>query len=178
MAPDDFGNPWMANLTEIGSPEPIPWWPPAPGWYVLAGVLASGLLWIVWRLVRRWRANAYRREALARLDVVEKRALAAESHRTALTELPVLLKQTALAAYPRAPVASLTGVEWLGFLDGTLGDTGFTRGPGRSLISLAYAPSAPLDFGDEETVALLALSRRWIQRHRRVLPAAGKTPPC
>jgi hypothetical protein len=153
--PEEFGNPWMTNLQEVGLPEPIAGWPPAPGWYLVLGALLVLLSWALWRIFRRRQAGAYRREALVCLDDLEKRA--------ALVELPALLKRTALAAYPRAKVAGITGAEWLAFLDETLGDSSFSAGPGRSLVDLAYAPRAA---GDGDVAALLALSRRWIRQHR------------
>jgi hypothetical protein len=35
--PEDFGNPWMANLEEIELPEPVPFTFETPGWYLVAG---------------------------------------------------------------------------------------------------------------------------------------------
>jgi hypothetical protein len=168
--PDGFGNPWMANLEEIGLPEPVPWWPPAPGWYVVAGLLLLGLVWLARRAHRRWRANAYRRGALARLGAIERLAFAPDTRRVVLLQLPVLLKQTALAAYGRDRVASLSGQAWLSFLDGTMGDRRFTTGAGRTLLSVAYARSGPQRLTDEETERLLDVSRWWVRTHR--------DPPC
>ena len=81
-----------------------------------------------------------------------------------LDELPGLLKRVALVAYPRIDVASLTGDAWLGFLDGTLGTTDFSQGPGRVLPELAYASP---DVSDKDAAELLKLSASWIRHHRR-----------
>jgi hypothetical protein len=162
--PEDFGNPWMANLTEIGLPDPVPWWPPAPGWYVVAGLLVLGLLWQAWRLLHRWQANAYRREALSELRDIEASGV------DALVRLPALLKRSALSAYPRAAVASLSGDAWLGFLDGCLGTTDFTRGPGRPLAELAYDPAAAARLSGSDVRSLVRLAQRWVRRHQRVSP--------
>ena len=29
----------LQNLNDIVIPDPVAWWPPAPGWYVLAAIL-------------------------------------------------------------------------------------------------------------------------------------------
>jgi hypothetical protein len=150
---EEFGNPWMANLREIAPPEPVSMLPQAPGWYLLAGLLATGLLWLLWRAYMRWRVNAYRREALKELNAIEGAS--------AIAALPSLLKRTALAAYPRERVASLTGDRWLSFLDGTVGAEEFSRDPGRSIATLAYSPSPEADHRK-----LIELARRWIRRHR------------
>jgi hypothetical protein len=168
-APEEFGNPWMARLQEVAPPEPAPWWPPAPGWYALGALLLLVLLWILWRGVTRWRANAYRREALQHLHRLEARALS-EGGARALAELPALLKRVALASFPRAEVASVTGDAWLGFLDGNLGTTEFTRGAGRRLSALAYDQSSAVGLSPEDARALIRLARRWVRRHPKVSP--------
>jgi len=169
--PDDFGNPWMANLTEIGLPEPVPWWPLAPGWYAVAALVLSAAAWLAWRALRRHRDNAYRRVALAELQQLEREPLADAA---GLRQLPELLKRTALAAYPRSDVAALGEEAWLGFLDGALGTTEFTTGAGRLLPQLAYAPSAAMSVTDTEARSLLALARRWIRHHRRTNPVRDR----
>jgi hypothetical protein len=156
--PEDFGNPWMSNLQEISLPDPVPWTPQTLGWYGLATVAAIALGWIAYRLYKRWRADAYRRAALAELGELERR--------DTLQGLPALLKRVALAAYPRTEVARLSGEAWLGFLDGTIGSDGFTRGPGRLLPDLAYAPAAASRITDPDARALVSLARQWIRGHR------------
>lgn len=170
--PEEFGNPWMSNLEEIELPERVPFTPEAIGWYLLAGLLVLLLLWVGWRFWKRWRANAYRREALTELRGIEPTP----------ERLPELLKRVALVAYPRARVAELSGDAWLVFLDGTLGTTAFTSGIGRWLPELAYGPGAASRMGQKEKKDLLVLARRWIQKHhpaerlaqRPVTPGAGK----
>ena len=154
--PEDFGNPWMSNLEEIELPESVPFTPETIGWYLLAGLLVVALLWLALRFWKRWRADAYRREALRELDEIET---------SAPERLPELLKRVALAAYPRTQVAELSGDAWLGFLDGTLGTTEFTLGAGSRLPDLAYDPGAASAMSTEETKSLFALARRWIQKH-------------
>ncbi|MCP4008906.1 MAG: DUF4381 family protein, partial [Proteobacteria bacterium] len=61
----------LANLNDIIlSPAPT-WWPPAPGWYVLAVGLAMVLVWSVYRWSVLYRRNRYRRAALAELVEIE-----------------------------------------------------------------------------------------------------------
>ena len=159
---EGFGNPWMSNLEEIVPPEPVPFTPETIGWYLLAGILVLALLWIAWRMLRRRRANAYRRVALSELATLESGSP---------RPLPELLKRVALAAYPRRRVAELTGEAWLGFLDGTLATTDFTRGVGRWLPRLAYEPDSTSALSDTEKKELFALARRWVRGHRVERPS-------
>lgn len=156
MADTDPGS--LERLHDIAVPPPVPWWPPAPGWYVVGGI---GLVLLgvgAWAAAARWRRSRYRREALRELE-----RLAAS--RTNLPAVAELVKRVALAAYPRERVASLTGGPWLAFLDATGGKELFTRGPGRLLEvgTFERTPQLPTDAEYEE---LLAAVRHWIRHHR------------
>jgi hypothetical protein len=128
----------------------VPWWPPAPGWYVL---LALGLFLAGWLLVRawlRWRANAYRRAALGALRTADSPAAISE-----------VLRRTALAIAPRSTVAQQTGAAWPAWLaeryPGPLPDAvqeQLTRG----VYDHSHAPANVDD--------LRAYAARWIEHHR------------
>ena len=58
-------------------------------------------------------------------------------------QLSLLVRRTALAAFPREQIAPLSGAAWLAFLDRSSGGTEFSRGPGRWLASAPYAQTGP-----------------------------------
>jgi hypothetical protein len=60
-------NPLLEQLHDFHAPESIGYWPPAPGWIVLALLLLALLIWLGRWLWQRHRNNAWRRIALARL---------------------------------------------------------------------------------------------------------------
>ena len=140
----------LSNLRDIFEPTDVPWWPLAPGWWILAaGIVAAGAI-AATAMVAHHRRNAYRREALRVLKDSDPSGIS------------VLLKRTALAAWPREEVASLTGEAWLAFLDRTGGTTAFTKGRGRCLETLAFG--GEVDAGSR--AAAIAAARDWIRRHR------------
>ena len=159
----------LDRLHDIVLPEPIAWWPPAPGWYVVGALVLLALAILAWRAWRSWRRSAYRRAALAELEQLD------DGNRDGLTRLPALLKRTALAAYERTAVASLSGDAWLEFLDAKGGTSSFTRGPGKLLPELSFRPGAAVELDEEEARELFAITRDWIEHHR---PAAPERPPC
>lgn len=141
-------------LRDIHLP-PVPdFWPPAPGWWVLfaLGLVLFGLC-LRW-LYRRYRVARRRRKILAELLHLAGR----DSGPELVAEVSALLKRVALARFPRAQVASLTGSGWLEFLDRSGGGGRFTGGPGSVLAEGPYAPAS--DFDAEE---LLALAGDWIR---------------
>ncbi len=152
-------NPESLPLRDLHLPEAVGWWPPAPGWWLLLGLLLLGLAFAVRSLHRRHRRHAARRLALAELARLEK---AWNSHRnTALLAAATsdLLRRAMLAYAPRHEVAGLTGRAWLEWLDQGLERAPFSRGPGRSLADLPYRdPSASMREIDVE--GLVAAVRR------------------
>lgn len=159
-APEEFGNPWMANLVELEPPPPVPLWPPAPGWYVVAGTIGLGLLWLLWRALRTWRANAYRREAVGLV-----RAAAHGAPDRAVGVVATVLKRVALTTFGRERTAPLAEGEWLVFLDRTGKTEVFSNGVGRWLTEVRYA-GRDGEISPVELDQLVAASTSWIRRHR------------
>ena len=58
----------LAQLRDIHSPEAIPVWPPALGWWLLALMALICAILITRFLLRRQRDRIYRLEALQKLD--------------------------------------------------------------------------------------------------------------
>lgn len=167
----------LENLHEILLPEPVSWMPQTIGWYVVFGLilLVTGC-WVCRRL-RRFRDNRYRRLALSELAVIESDLHRPERRAKALSKIPVLLKETALSAFPRGEVAGLSGEPWLAFLDRAMGGKDFTEGPGRLLPDLAYAPAPVIATLSEERIgSLFQLTRRWIKMHANSGPGSQPAP--
>ena len=137
------------QLQEVPNPAPVPMMPQTQGWIVLAGFLLAALLLLLRTLLRRHRANAYRRAALAALRDAGDDPVAVSA----------ILKRTALAAFPRARVASLTGNGWLAFLEDTSQSAGFRDGPGQALADATYTPDP------QPVPGLNALAQDWVRRH-------------
>lgn len=149
----------LAQLKDIHLPEPVPAWPPAPGWWLLAGLLFALLLWVILRL-RSWRRQTRAQRAARRELAALTRHYRKTGDAPALVRaLSVLLRRTALSYADPAAVAGLTGTSWLQFLDRIAGGTEFSAGPGAVLAQGPYQPTATVD-----GAALLDLCQRWLQR--------------
>ena len=151
----------VAGLIDIPLPPPVSLWPQT--WTLriaLALVIACAVAGL-WRFIHHRRANRYRREALAELDRIGGSRGTGESGEQ-LAELSLLVRRTALAAFPRETVAPLAGPAWLAFLDRSYGGQGFSEGAGRLLASAPYQ-RAPLGSGELRSLAVLV--RQWIKVH-------------
>ena len=139
----------LDNLRDIALPVPVPWWPPAPGWWVLCAVLVVVIVVVALRTWRTWRANAYRREALRELQSAR-----------CVAEIAEILKRTALCAYPRTDIAALSGPDWCQWL----GETGAGQVPDKVAKSLTEGVFGRVDSIDIEPVSTFAAD--WIRHHR------------
>lgn len=150
----------LTRLHDVIAPPPVPWWPLAGGWYALAALLLATVLLGGWLLWRRRRAGRYRKAALAELETLRNGAAAPS---VVATEVMILLKRTALAAYPRPQVAALTGPSWWAFLDQAAG-TEFGREHGPLVQDLIYGTAAR-PAGRDPVLMLCDAAERWIRRH-------------
>jgi len=151
----------LQNLHDIVTPGPVDWWPPAPGWYVLATLAAAALLVLGWKGWQRWRRNRYRGQALRELARIRRLGGNEE-----LRQLPALLKRAALSAWPRDAVASLVGPDWHRFLDQSGQMECFSSEVGQILDRLAHAPASGPSIAPAEALAALEAAERWLKQHR------------
>ena len=98
----------LQDLRDVHMPDPISWWPPAFGWWMIMGLLIIGGSLIIWVWAYRQRTRP-RRLALAQLKDVKQQYAAHVDDHWAITQLSHLVRRVALAAFPRSHVAGLSG---------------------------------------------------------------------
>ncbi len=64
-------DPTQIPLRDLHLPEVIGWWPPASGWWFLIVLVSAGLVYLLYRSIRKWRRNASRRVALRELARIQ-----------------------------------------------------------------------------------------------------------
>ena len=125
------------QLQDIHLPESASFWPLALGWWILFAMIIAITTWLIVKTIKRAKRRKHRRKILAKFKALEQK-LRANPSNAAVAEINTLLRQLAITYYPRSKVASLTGGDWLHFLDES-GDThDFSRGAGRILIEAPY----------------------------------------
>ena len=58
----------LSQLRDIHTAAPVPWWPPAPGWWILGLLLLVLLVWLGRRILARYRVYQRRRQMLGWVD--------------------------------------------------------------------------------------------------------------
>jgi cbb3-type cytochrome oxidase subunit 3 len=148
----------LAKLRDIHLPEPISFWPLAPGWYALA-LLSLLLIGLAYYFIRRSQKNAAaKRQALILLQDYEQDYLKNKNSQVAAMNVSELLRRVALVYFPRDEVAGLEGEAWLLFLTKTSKGLDFRE----NKETLLVAPYQPIQLIDLEP--LFYKARGWIKQ--------------
>jgi len=184
-------------LHDIHLPGPIAWWPPAPGWWLVAALAVAALV----AFALYYRSGRHRRAALRSVGKVrvalEQGAEPVECLQRVSTTLRRFAMTTAdqqsvaalravdgVAERPDSvEVAGLTGTRWLRYLDSRWKHDEFSRGGGRLLVAAPYARPETID--RQHALDLTVLCTDWLKAQRvrgrvgarRHLPGDAKHHP-
>ncbi|HVY63644.1 MAG TPA: DUF4381 domain-containing protein [Gammaproteobacteria bacterium] len=174
MNPNDVSS---LPLRDIHLPGPIGWWPPAPGWWVLAALLLAGIA----AYALRYYQSRHRRAALRSLREVQQALEQGVEPVVCLQNVSTVLRRfamtTAAAARRRArgpvqepDVPGLTGNRWLEYLDSRWQRDAFAHGAGRALLAAPYARPQSID--RDAARELTTLCTEWLSAQ----PATPRAP--
>lgn len=183
---DPTFDPSQLPLRDIHLPDAVPFWPPAPGWWVLAAVVLGVLIALG---VRRWlhrqqraalRAIAALRtqlesgappgECVQHLSSVMRRFAMTTAHDGNEREAATAGAHGARRArggkrLGREDVAGLVGTAWLRYLDSRWDRDEFAAGTGRLLTAAPYARPEHVD--RLHAIELTQLCAEWVKAQRR-----------
>ena len=151
------------ELRDIHLPEPISWWPVAPGWWLLVASLV--LIIIVFFIVRKIYINRQlKRDISAELENIKQQFQATQNKSQLAKSLSILLRRACITYYPTDHIAGLTGSDWLLYLDstksGSSSEKKFQSDIGQILLKAPYLPGdTELEF---DTQALIKLCESWL----------------
>ncbi|NCF72870.1 MAG: DUF4381 family protein [Gammaproteobacteria bacterium] len=155
---DGLNLPQLLDLMHgLVMPDAVTGLPITSGWWIVLAWLLAVLTIVVWYGLLRRRRNRYRRAALAALKSIDSEPELGPFEMA--QRIALLLKRTALAAYPRSQVASLSGSEWAEFLIASTNEDRQIAQAAERLAGAAYRP-------DADGRLLSAPARRWIRKHR------------
>lgn len=144
----------LADLKDIHLPDPVSWWPPAPGWWICLAVTVLLVLALVLFYQKVWKQRRYRRLALQELAQL----MASDMDNTSLLEaVASLLRRTAIAGSSRPAIAGLQGHDWQAYLQQQMPEE-----QARLIAVSRYQATAPA----YDKQALFAAARHWIRKHK------------
>ncbi|PQB05579.1 DUF4381 domain-containing protein [Aureitalea marina] len=152
----------IPEVEGIIPPDPVSFWPPQPGWYVVMVVLLALLIWLIVKMMKKYRRNAYRRMGYQQLEDLKS----AEVDQASLIQLNNLLKAASIEAYSREEVASLSGSKWAEFLSSSCKTDPFTPEHKNLISKGSFDQSLIENTKPESWQILLVSSQKWMKTHR------------
>ncbi len=141
-------------------PDPLGWWPPAPGWWMLLIVMLILALTLKWWLHRPRHIN-YWMEAQKQLKHIQETT---DDHLLQLQQVSSLLRRMAILRFGREESASLTGKAWLELLDSAWLRHDFSQGAGILLEDAPYR-----NCSESENNELFSITAAW-QKYQQSPP--------
>ena len=152
------------TLRDIHLPNPVSWWPPAPGWWILLGTIALVFI-IIYLVIRIRRGRRIKKEALAEFEKIRTTYRNDMNPALLARSISTLLRRVCLSYYPHTNVPGMTGEQWLSYLDSTAEIKGFQTDSGEILTTAPYLPQRKCQSYDAD--ALLSLCEAWIHAQPR-----------
>jgi len=153
------GGDLLSQLRDIHAAPDVPWWPPAPGWWLLAIVIAICLYFVLRYAVRRFRSHQRRIALIQYVDHVETSVDPLTAPQEFLSSLNRIFKLVALRAFPDSHCAYMQGEEWVDFVQARLKAAGTADELG-ALASGPYQRAAVFDAQE-----LASTARKWIRQY-------------
>ena len=152
--------PTTLELRDIHLPDPISWWPLAPGWWFIFGTIL--LLTAAFLLFRYYqKKQALKKTVLAEFETIRIQYEQDKNLIVLLQSLSTLLRRACISFYPRSEAAGLTGKSWLDFLDNTGDEKVFNTEKGQLIATAPYiSENTKLAIDSEE---LMQLCENWLR---------------
>lgn len=134
----------IAALREIHLPDPISWWPPAIGWWLLlALVIATAILLPI--LYRRLTYTPINKVINKSFQDIVARYKDDNDAFSFISQTSRFLRQIAMTYYGRDEVAQLTGDKWMALLNNLSKSPWFTDEVQQNLLNAPYQKIMQID---------------------------------
>ena len=152
--------PSQLTLRDIHLPETLGWWPPAIGWWllvILIPLLCVLIIWIYRRITRKTAIKTAKKQLMA----IKKDNTSDDSQK--LIELSALVRRVVISISIRNETASLTGKNWLEYLDSTINGSSFTTGAGRFLADAHFQKKLAADL---DISSVISVCENWLNAQK------------
>ncbi len=147
-------------LESLKEPEAVSFTFETIGWSILGFLILTLICFMLYKRLKHYQQNAYRRDAHKEILVLENQ-FQKEQNSIQLNKTLILLKRVAITTFGRKEVAQLHGDKWLLFLDSKAKNSSFTKY--NQTISDALNETEKIDI--KKTKAIFELTKKWIKIH-------------
>jgi hypothetical protein len=160
-------------LPPLMLPNPISWWPPTLGWWIVAAIFILSC-WAGYRLIKKhWQRRQKRLQLLTALDVIYAEYQQDGNINRYLLQTNELLRRCCKHYYAGQVILNQTGLAWLAQLDRLVARPCLNCVQGQQLL-LHYQATPNVD-----VTRLQKLVRQWIQQlqFKPAPPSIDRSPP-
>lgn len=148
------------QLKDIHFPPSPDIWPLAIGWWILLTILLLLAVWLIFLIRKYLKIKKLQKMLLDELGQLENKLIHSPD-KILISEINILLRRLALTYYPQVEVASLTGSDWLDFLDKSGGTKSFSSGAGKILAEAPYRSGQLENYNGDEFIPLI---HNWVRK--------------
>lgn len=145
------------DLRDIHLPDAVSWWPPAAGWWLLALLLIVIIL-ITPRILKYIKSKPLNKLALTEFRKIELSFQTHQCNTQLAQDISILLRRICLSYKPREEAASLTGKDWLDYLNGMTENNYFSEQLGDIIFHAPYQKQSQFDSKE-----LISSCKNWIE---------------
>jgi hypothetical protein len=98
-------------LRDIHLPDPVSWWPPAPGWWLLLCLLVI-IGFLLFRVIKKIRQPVLKKSAIAEVEKLINNYQQHQNRQLLVQQLSMLVRRIGMSYMSRRHMAGLTGTGW------------------------------------------------------------------
>ena len=98
-------------LRDIHLPDPVSWWPPAMGWWILL-LVSLIVIWALIALIKKLRRPVLKKSAKAEIATVLKDYNHHQDQHLLIQQLSITIKRIGISYLQRNQTAGMSGLEW------------------------------------------------------------------
>lgn len=149
----------LAALRDIHLPEPVGFWPLAPGWWMLLGLLV--VLALIAGLLEWRRRQTLGYQAVQALKAIGRDRTRYADARAVAAEAALLMRRVLVSQDSRSEAAALVGEGWRRFL--SQGRAGLPAEVGAFIAEAPYLPQGLPDAERVDRAQVVSSVTRWIR---------------
>lgn len=146
-------------LRDIHLPDGVSWWPPAPGWWLLALIILL-VIFLVFVLVKKIRQPVLKKSARAEVENVISGYRKHGDKLLFVQELSIALRRIGISYLPRNSVAGEIGPGWYAQLNQLVEKNKLSSDCIELLCRTIYQKKPALS--DQQVETMLAQVRNWV----------------
>ncbi len=146
-------------LRDIHLPDPVSWWPPAIGWWILL-LISLIVIWGLIAFIKKLKRPVLKKSAKAEIAMVLNDYNNHQNQHLLIQQLSITIKRIGISYLQRNQTAGISGVEWYAKINQLVEKNQFSDEVIKLLSQGPYQKKPELD--DETVNQIINQTQRWV----------------